>query len=604
MFLAIFLFCFLASGVSQTKPRPPQNARENQQFRVAQRYQRNNQHENAIRILAQLYKNHPGSPRYYQALLTSYLKLSRFDAATTLVQQQRVAQPGNPHYEIDYGNVLYKAGQTDEARRIWRETLKKFRNNVGIYTTLANVYAENRMYGDAAKMYREAYKKNPDKAYLLQNLADFYRRRLQYQRALRTYLEYVKKHPKSYQNAIRSVLSFQLEKTQVDSLSNILDSARKGSPGSLEIQILAAKFYQKHQRYDQALKIIEKLENSKTRGQHLAEFARAVQADSLYELALRAYQRIIDKFSGSNYVLSAYLGAATCNLEIAKQRNEQKFARQAIEMIEKVRQKYPAHPQLAKLSLLEGDIYRQFFFDIDRATQIYLQVAEKYRKKTAIHETALLNAGMSYIIRGDLANAKVVLEKVTGKQKPNALFYLAKIAFYQSDFAKAREISDEILQIQGYAGRTTNDALALQALLNNESSAPDALKNYAAADLLLFQQKKSQAINKLQSALDAGPPPYFRIKILFEAARLAAEIGKYPEALAFCNQAIQDPALQLYADEALFIMAGIVDHKLKDFAKASELYDQVLADFPESQFVNPARERLKTLRQTHPELMP
>ncbi len=604
LFLTILILGLLATGFSQTKPRPSQNVRETQQFRVAQRYQRNNQHENAIRILEQLYKQHPGSPRYYQALLISYLKLSRFDAAKTLVRRQQVSQPGNPYYEMDYGNVIFKAGEVDEARRIWRETLKKYQNDVGVYTTLANIYAENRMYGDAAKMYRDAYKKYPDKAYLLQNLADFYRRRLQYQKALRAYLAYVEKHPQNYQNAIRSVLSFQLEKAQVDSLGNILENARKGSPGSLETQILAAKFYQKHQRYDQAFVIIEKLENSKTHGQYLAEFARAVQADSLYEMALQAYQHIIDQFPGSNYTLSAYLGAATCNLEIAKQRNDQKFARQAIEMIEKVQKKYPAHPQLANLSLLEGDIYRQFFFDIDRAIQIYLQVGEKYRKKTTIHETALLNAGTSYIIRGDLAEAKAVLEKISDKQKPDALFYLAKIAFYQADYAKSLAFIDEILQLQGYAGRTTNDALELQALLNNESLAPKALKKYAAADWLLFQQKKSEAINKLQSALEDGPPPYFRIKILFKAANLAAEIGKFPEALDFCNQVIQDPSLQLYADEALFIMAGIVDHKLKDIAKAYDLYDQILANFPDSQFTNVARQRLKELRHDYPELIP
>ena len=401
------------------------------------------------------------------------------------------------------------------------------------------------------------------------------------------------------------MLSFKVEGLQIDSLVYLLSYESQRQPAMQEIKILTAKFFQKYQRFNEALQIYQELENEKSKGRYLVEFGQSVQSDSLYDLALEAYMMVISRFSGSNQVLPAYLGAARCNLEIARRENDQTNAREAVDMINQVRQRYPTHSQVAELSLLEGDIYRQFFFDIDRAIRIYLSVAQRYQKNDNIRDKANLSAGESYIIQGDLANAATTLERISSPTyKAEALFYLAKIAFYQGNFGGTRSYLDKIIQAQGLSGRIANDALDLQTVLINEETAPEALKFYAEADWQLFQQKKSEAIGKLQNAIDKVPPPHFRMRIIFEAARLSSELGKYSEALEYCNQVIQDKELQLYADEALYIMASIVDHRLVDLPQAFKLYDQLLADFPESQFAIPARERLKEIRRENPDLIP
>lgn len=146
--------------------------------------------------------------------------------------------------------------------------------------------------------------------------------------------------------------------------------------------------------------------------------------------------------------------------------------------------------------------------------------------------------------------------------------------------------------------------LALQGILMHEEAAPEALALFAEAEWLIYQQKKSEAVSKLQSALEKNPPPNFKIRILFDAARLLTELEKYPDALSYCNRALEDTQLAFYADEAIFIMAGIYDDKLNDHARAFQLYERILAEFTQSQFTIPARERLKAIRQQNPDLMP
>lgn len=598
---------FFAAVLAQSKidQEARRQAMERQQLRQAQSYQRTNQHQNAILVLRALYANNPGNVQYYQELLESYLQLSMTDEALQLIQQQKTAASPHFRYDIDYGQVLIKEGKKEEALRLWEKTIKANSNDIGAYTMVAGVLSANRMYEEAADIYKRAYANHPDKIYLLKALADFYQTRMQYYRSLEYYLEYLRKDPNNYQTVIQQVLSFDLEEPQADSLNQLLAKEIQKYPDIPELQLVSAKFFQKYQRFNESLQIYSKLENDNSQGKYFIEFARAVQADSLYRLALDAYNNLITRFPQSRYLLAAYLGAAKCNLEIAREKNDAGYARQAIDMIRKVKDTYPNHPEIANLSLLEGDIYRQYFFDIDRAIEIYRQVSGEFAKDIEIRERAYLNAGECYIIRGDMAEAVSFLNKVnTSRDQTRAQFFLAKIDFYQGNFSEAREHLNRIIQTEGLSGSITNDALDLLTLLGFAQTAPEALKLYAEADLLLFQQKKSEAVNRLQSALEKPAPPHFRSKMIFEAARLSAEIGEYAEALEYCNRVLENQSLALYGDEALFMMANIVDYQLKDMPSAFSLYDRLLTDFPESQFAISARERLKEIREQNPKLFP
>ena len=579
--------------------------RERMRFRQAQRYQQNGDHENAIKILRQLYGGNRGNFQYYSYLLRSYLQLSELEPAAELIEQQKKSDPGNPQYTVDYASLLYKSEQREEALKLWQQVIDEHRDSATAHTIVANAMASHRLYDQAAAVYRTAVDRFPDRPHLLRTLADYYRQLLRYYDALPAYIAYIKQDPKSYQGVIRQVLSFRVEGGQIDTLAQIMTQAARKSKDVVEIQLLSAKFFQKHQRYDRALEIYRQIENENSKGRYLIEFANAVYADSVYELSLIAYEDVITRFAGSNFVLPAYLGAAECNLAIAESRNDQAYARKSLEMIANVQQNYPGHAQVARLTLLEGDIHRKFFFDIDKAIAIYEDVARHYRHNQGTRDAALLKAGEAYITRGDLDSARERLDGVTmAAGKPAADLLKAKIEYYRGNYDNARTLAEAILQQEGLAGTMANDALRLQSILMIAAEAPQAVSFYAQADWLLFQEKKSEAISKLESAIEENAPPHFQIRLIFDAARLATEIGKYPEALAFCNRVLQERALALYADEALFLMAGIFDDKLRDAAEAFRMYDRILVEYPDSQFAIPSRDRLKELRVSNPELMP
>jgi tetratricopeptide (TPR) repeat protein len=571
---------------------------ERQHLRVAQKYQQADEHEKAILILEKLYARRPGNIQYYSAYLESLIAISRTDDALILIDKQKISEPMNPRYEVDKATVLYKAGDKKTAKKIWKETLQQYQENVAIYTLVARSMLENGFFDEAVEVYKKGYAKHPARTHFLQNIASMYRNRMQYYEAMKYYLLYLVNEPKQANSTMRQVLSFRLEEDQVDSLSLLMEGEATRLKENYDINILLAKFYQKYKRFDKAFEVYRKIENSQTQGQYLLDFGRSMQADSVFHLAAASYEGIIQSFPESPYILYAYLGAAKSYLEMAQAENNQMQAEKAVQLIKKVREKYPDNEEVAELALVEGLIYKKFFFDIDKAIEVFHTVSNKFKADQNVYERTNLFLGECYIIRGDLNNASRCLKNIHSKHSnAQVLYYLAKIEFYRNNYQMCKSYLTDILIQEGVAGPLTNDALELQMLIPYSEVAPEALKIFAESDWLEFQGKKSQAITKLENALTYPVPDDMRAEILLKAANLSLDIDNVADALHFCNSIISENKMKLYADEALFLMGGIIETKLQDLVRAFQIYDQLLAEYPNSQYSHPARQKMKKIRE-------
>jgi tetratricopeptide (TPR) repeat protein len=609
----IWIYTFLIiSGLNINSFSQPPLDKNNQntdiarrQFKLAQKLQLADKHEQAAAILENLYEAEPGNERYYKELFQSLLILSRIDDALSLIDKQKSINPTNPTYEVDYGIVLFTAGKQKEAKDIWKDVLENNSNNVAVFTMVANTMLSFSLFDDAIEVYERGFKLHPKRTYFLQNIANIYKNRFQYAKAMEYYLIYLRNEPARLYSITRQILSMKIDKDDVDDLSKILEREAKNSTHSIEFQILVAKFYYKYQRYDDAFKTYQNLENKKTQGKYLLEFGQSMQADSLYKLAIQSYETIINRFPKSPHLLTSYLGMARSYLELAQINNDPKFTENAITTINLVRQKYPNHPEVAELSLVEGLIYKKFFFDIDKAIKVFKDISDSHVKNPKIYERSNLFLGECYLIRGNLSEAEEALKKIQSNNLiAHATYLLAKIEFYRGDYSKSTELLNQIIRLEGISGAVTNDALDMQLLIVQAQPTPDILSLYSEADLLFFQNKKSQAISKLESALDKNPPNNFKATILLKAAKLSREINKEDEALNFCNTIISDSSLIIYADEAIFLMATIFEKDISDLSRAYQLYDRLLVEFPESQFSNAARKRLSEIRNQIQEVMP
>ncbi len=594
-----------SSNNADDRQRQLERLRSQRQYQTVQTLLQMGRFQTAISLLKQLRAKDPTNVMYYQSLLEAYLATNQLDNALALIEEQRRLSPQNPRYDIDYGTILYKSGEQEKALALWQEILQKRGNDPYIYTLVANAMWENRRFDEAIEVYKQAYQRFPERTYLLQNIANLYRLRMEYFKALEYYLKFIQKEPDRYKGVARQILSFQLEEEQVGQLVDVLEKAARQYKHLPQIRLLIAQMYQKYGQYARAYAIYKELAKSKNGERYLLDFADAARADSVYALALEAYEQVIRNYPKSPRLIWAYRGAAEALYQMAVKENNDEAARRALALIDEAHQRFKNRVDMGDLLLFKAQVYRDFYFDLDKAIETARYITANIRGNNLTTQRAWLLMAESYLMKGDTQNATRMLQQITsGDLHGQALLLQARIRFWQHDWEGTRKKINEIIRTAGVQGNITNDALSLLTLLNYRNSAPDALAQYADADFLEYQKKYSRALKKLEGLLVPQTPPDFRAQIALHAAQLAIRLGEPEQALQDYNAILKDEELRLYADEAMYRMARLLAFTLNKPQDAFQLLDKLLAEFPHSAFQDEARDLMQQLRTQNPDLMP
>jgi len=427
-----------------------------------------------------------------------------------------------------------------------------------------------------------------------------------YAQATQNYLKYLEKQPEQRAFIFNRILSFQLEPEERPALFKMLEDEARKSKQSTDIHLLMAQLYQRYRDFDKAFEIYQQLENQDSEGNYLLQFARAAELDSSYNIALQTYRIIIDKQPGSKSAMVAYSGAVTTLFSLAKNSGNTSYADEALKLIETVQSKFPTHPDLARLSYLKGVFYLDYFFDVDRAADIFSDLTSAKSISNEYRDMAALKLGECYLIRGQLGQALATYQNISQPgHQGEALLQTAQTYYFMKDWEKAGDTINRIIQKEGLQADVTNNALELQMRMSQVQSLPEVRDMLSEADLLVFQRKKSEAIKKFSKIVQTeSVPPLVKSDAYSEMTRLALELKEIPPALDFANSAIRDSSLSNYADEHLFMLASIMDKQLNRPADAFKIYQQLLEDYPNSLFVDRARERMKNLREQKPTEIP
>ena len=116
-------------------------------------------------------------------------------------------------------------------------------------------------------------------------------------------------------------------------------------------------------------------------------------------------------------------------------------------------------------------------------------------------------------------------------------------------------------------------------------------KNYSLAMFKVFQNKRTEAIDILESILDIDNEEISN-KIKFECSYLYFLQGNYNKALEIANDITEDSS---FNEHSLLLKAEIYDYKIKNKSIAADLYLDFLNNFPLSIHYESIRMRLREL---------
>jgi outer membrane protein assembly factor BamD (BamD/ComL family) len=162
-------------------------------------------------------------------------------------------------------------------------------------------------------------------------------------------------------------------------------------------------------------------------------------------------------------------------------------------------------------------------------------------------------------------------------------------------------LAKEILDILKMATtrEIANDALSLSLLIQDNigmDSTETAMREYAAVELLLFQNQTDEAIAKLGTMLKRFKGHPIIDEVLYLRANTYLKQNEVANAVNDLETITKDFWIDILGDDALFLLAKTYQEKLNENSKAMKLYQQLLQKYPGSIFGAEARKRFRNLR--------
>jgi tetratricopeptide (TPR) repeat protein len=586
----------------------------NNRFMLGQNFEQTGEFEKARSIYEELYKIQPENYQFFDALNRMYIATKDYEKSIGIISERLKLTSEDINLYGLLGTTYYQMGNESDAYKTWDEAAKKFPANSTTYRLLANYAIERRAFEKAAEFLQKGKETAEDPVSFSYELANIYTLTMQYHEAAAEYCFILSKEPNQINIIESKVISYIGKPGALEKTIPVIE-AWSTSDGTA-FQHLLARLYTEKKDFDTAFEIYLDIDSKqKNQGAELFKFAQIVFNQHEYEAAGKAYSEIINRYSGSPLIAHAKLGYARTL--------EEKFRSEAESVIPDWKPFYNFkgfHTEAAKEiisaynDLAESQPITQIANEcLFRIGEIKLELqalpseAEEYFKKI-IEQSPTSSFGVSSYLKrgeinlksGDIENAefnflKVSLNaKASEEQRNLAKYNLARIYFFKGNFSMSKEVLTEILD--NLKDNSANDAIQFSIILNPKMNDSSNLALFSEAEFSAEQNKFPEAAEKYRTI--SGSPRAFILKDFSRIREAEMEIAmdNFDESISLLTGIADESIKNIYADKALYLIGKIYQFGINNVSKAVEVYEKLLAKFPNSLYLDEAREEIKKLR--------
>jgi len=603
--LLIILFLALQSPFAQ------QDA--GMKLSLAQSYEQAGDYENALKLYEALYEKDPLNIQYINSLYRVYTQLKNYAALIDILEKRIAEVPDDISAYGMLGSTYHRMGNEAKANEVWEIPLKNETENALTFRLIADYALERRAFEKAIDLYSRGKAIASDKIIFSFDLARLYTLTMQFDKATEEYCFILLNEPKQMTTVETRIFEYISKPGALDaSISVVEDFA---DTGNLSLQYLLARLYTEKRQFDDALEMYLKIdEQQSSQGKDLFVYADLLLRENHFNLAAEVYRKIIELYPNSALIAEAKLGYAR-SLESELYDEYVKtiplwkpfFPLSKFESgkIEKVLSAFDEVINLYKYSepayeaLLRSGIIKFYLKnEIEESKKsLNLVTTEAPLSRSAVD--ALLELGNISLIEGNLDEAEkkysalLKNSRAQSDKKNSATYRLSRVCFYQLKFEEAIKYLSNVLK--NLKDNSANDALELSLVLNSTMNDSINIALFAKAEFLAEQKKFSEAA-KIYRNISDNPQAFVLHSIsLLRAGEMMLAENNYFEAVSSFEYIVEEGEKNIYADKAVYLLGKIHQFGLNDLVKAEEYYQKLLAEYPNSIYVDDAREQLKIL---------
>lgn len=576
-----------------------QRVDERDQLRMAATYERGGDLRGAARIYQELLAGSPSNDAYFQGVVRTLSGLQQYDALLPLVETY-ASQKQSSDAGVLAGSLRARRGERDAAQQWWTRALDW---SVDKEQTLVQISTEQRKSGlfdlalTSIRRARDLAGSAREHPYS-DELVSMLTLTSQYQEACNEIIDVFTTERDLYRamRALTVVLAsegaIQYALTAVDRLSSTDEDHVR----------LQQWMYRQTKSWEKALATSEQLDRvTRSNGNEVLMFAEGARNDEQYEIALRAYDRVLAMSTDQRAKIAAAYGSVRTIEQQMRRSRELSVAdaREIVRRYDDVIATYPQHPLCADALMHAARIEDGVLQQSDKARERLLRIQNQWRGTSTYAEAALLLATLYLAIGKDreateVLNALIVAPVVVvGDRRDLARLQLADMKFWNNEIPDARRIYSELAEVPSSVA--ANDAIDRLLLLDLAQDDSASVVKFAQGEGLFARRQYHQAYATYMQISESARDLDLRDRASARAMESALAMRDDSLAVVPIRRVIERIPETIWGDRVLIRLAEIEERK-GDFQAAITTLNSLLVAYPRSIFVPSARDRIRRLR--------
>jgi tetratricopeptide (TPR) repeat protein len=569
-----------------------------QNEQLANNYFDRGEFDKALISYEDLLKNQIGNFNYFQRIIECYQQLQQYDKAKKAIEDQLDKFKQNQLLvELGYNFQLQK--NQEKANKYYNQAIDKIKQNPNEVYGIAYVFERKALVDYALLAYKTALEKEPKMSFNFQ-MATLYGQQGNTDLMIDTFLQESFQNPQNLpliQNQLSRFMTEEVDASFNDSLKKAL-LLRAQKTQDIFWNDFLSWFFVQQKEYGKAFiqqKAIYKrnpdsFANIVNLGQMAIEDNDQDSANEILNFVIENTKDLELLIQSHSYLIEMKINhasekdypAITAELDaLIKEFGVSPFSLSLLKLqadFNAFRLNNPEKANAILKSAMEMPINRYQLAEVKMELGDILLFEEKFNQ--ALIYYSQIDEDMSGDVFGQEASLKT-----------------AKTSYFKTDFEWA---SHQLKVLKSASSQLiANDALDLFLLISDntvEDSLQVALKKFARADFLLYQNKKKESLAAFQQILKEHKGEDIEPVTLLRIGKIYEKMGDFANALANYDAIITKHKDCIYIDEALYFSAEIYNIQLKDPEKAKLLYEEMLTKHEDSIYYVDSRNKYRKLR--------
>ncbi|MCF8273108.1 MAG: hypothetical protein K9I95_04680 [Flavobacteriaceae bacterium] len=569
-----------------------------QEDMFAKDYFENGDYEKALFEYKKLYAQSPTNITYIFQIIYSYQELEKYNDAEEFLL--KLLEKNNyPAFFVELGYNYQLKNNLEKANEYYSKALLSIDLNVNNVFNVARSFQTHSLLNEALAAYEKAMVLKPDFNFNLQ-MAQIYGEQGDVEKMFNSYMDFVQNNEVSINNIKRAINDFITEDATSENnnlLKKIILKKDQQEPNVIWNDMLSWLFIQQRdfgKAFIQEKAIFNRKPESLLR---IVELYNVAMNEDDNQVTKEILTYLINTAQDLEILLNAHYNLLKIETKESEPKDYEKINTKYLALFNE----YGTFSQTLDLQIAYAH-FLAFYMNQTEEASAFLEKSLNLPLNDLQKAQIKLELGDIYVLREEFNTALLYYTQIQRSLKNSTIsqearFKVAKTSYYKGDFDWA-ESQLKILKAST-SQLIANDALDLKLLISDnkyEDSLHVALKLYAKADLMAFQNKNDEAISLLDSILKNHKSESIIPQALYKQAKLFENKKEYLKAEANYTNILLNYKDGILVDDTSFALANLYITHLSEPEKAKALYEDIVFNHADSIYFIEARKKYRALR--------